>query len=155
MGITSNFSRDEIQKRMEAFLNVVHKRTIEVLQMLGEKCVIEARLNKGYMMQTGALTSSTGYTVFVDGIAVHASFEASDKGNPEDIAKGLQAGQSLAEKIGSKTDGYALVVVAGMNYATYVEAKGYNVLASAENLAKRELPRMLNALIEDINKAAQ
>lgn len=156
MGITSNFNRDEMQKRMDAFLDVAFKRTVETLQRLGEKCVEEARLNKGYEMQTGALISSTGYKVFVDGIALHESFEAIQGNNVktgDEATKGVIIGQDLADKIGSKTDGFALVVVAGMNYATYVEAKGYNVLASAENLAKRELPRMLNALIEDFNKS--
>ena len=50
---------------------------------------------------------------------------------------------------------YALVVVAGMNYAAYVEAKGYNVLSSAEHLAERELPRMLDKLITNIKRAAE
>ena len=48
-----------------------------------------------------------------------------------------------------------IVVVAGMNYAAYVEAKGYNVLASAEHLAERELPRMLEKLISSVKRAAE
>lgn len=55
----------------------------------------------------------------------------------------MKSGQTIAEKVGKETKGVALVVVAGMNYAAYVEAKGYNVLSSAEHLAERELPRML------------
>ncbi|MGV4578106.1 hypothetical protein ACQ1R5_10635 [Ornithobacterium rhinotracheale] len=42
--------------------------------------------------------------------------------------------------------GYVLVVVAGMNYALYVESKGYNVLSTAEQLAEREVPRLLNEI---------
>ena len=73
----------------------------------------------------------------------------------EAATKGIKAGQSVAENIGKETKGVALVVVAGMNYAAYVEAKGYNVLASAEHLAERELPRMLEKLISSVKRAAE
>ena len=42
--------------------------------------------------------------------------------------------------------GFVLVVVAGMKYASYVEARNYNVLTSAELLAEREIPRLLKEL---------
>ena len=58
-------------------------------------------------------------------------------------------------KVGKETKGVALVVVAGMNYAAYVEARGKNVLSSAEHLAERELPRMLEKLITNIKRAAE
>lgn len=150
MAIKPNFTRSDIQKRLDAFLNVVNKRQIECLQALGEMCLIEARNNKGYMMQTGALLSSTGYMIFVDGVAIHTHFDAASGAESNAAQNGIKAGSNLAEKVGKETKGIALVVVAGMNYATYVEAKGYNVLSSAEHLAQRELPRMLKELTEDI-----
>lgn len=103
-------------------------------------------------MQTGALLSSTGYTIFVDGVALHSQFDAASGSESNAAQNGIKAGQALAEKVGKNTKGVALVVVAGMNYAAYVEAKGYNVLSSAEHLAQRELPRMLEKLVQTINK---
>lgn len=150
MAIRPKFTRADVQKRLDAFLSVVHKRQIECLQALGEMCLTEARNNKGYMMQTGALLSSTGYTIFVDGVALHSQFDAASGAESNAAQNGIKAGQALAEKVGKNTKGVALVVVAGMNYAAYVEAKGYNVLSSAEHLAQRELPRMLKELIEDM-----
>lgn len=147
MGVIANFTKDDIKKRLDAFLDQIEKQQIKRLQLLGEKCVIEARTNKGYTVRTGALTSSTGYMVFVDGVAIHTAFEAE---NGEGSTNGIQTGQIVAEQIGRETTGVALVVVAGMNYAAYVEAKGYNVLASAEHLAERELPRMLEDLTNNI-----
>ena len=76
MGITSSFNRDIVQHRFDAFLQEVEKLQIEMMQELGEKCVTEMRLNKGYTMQTGALLSSSGYSVFKDGVAIHTAFEA-------------------------------------------------------------------------------
>jgi hypothetical protein len=42
-----------------------------------------------------------------------------------------------------------------MNYAVHVESKGRDVITSAEQLAKRELPKMLAKLVENIKRAAE
>lgn len=155
MAIKTNFTKDDVRKRFDAFLNEIEKKQIARLQRLGEMCLVEARTNKGYMMQTGALLSSTGYEVFVDGVAIHSQFDAASGAESNAAETGIKSGQSIAETIGKGTKGIALVVVAGMNYAAYVEAKGYNVLSSAEHLAERELPRMLEKLISNIKRAAE
>lgn len=155
MAIKPNFTKDDVRKRFDAFLNEIEKKHIARLQRLGEMCLVEARTNKGYMMQTGALLSSTGYEVFVDGVAIHSQFDAASGAESNAAETGIKSGQSIAETIGKGTKGIALVVVAGMNYAAYVEAKGYNVLSSAEHLAERELPRMLEKLISNIKRAAE
>lgn len=155
MAIKPNFTKDDVRKRFDAFLNEIEKKQIARLQRLGEMCLVEARTNKGYMMQTGALLSSTGYEVFVDGVAIHSQFDAASGAESNAAEMGIKSGQSIAETIGKRTKGIALVVVAGMNYAAYVEAKGYNVLSSAEHLAERELPRMLEKLISNIKRAAE
>lgn len=175
MGITLNFTRDDIKRRFDNFLNEVEKAQVELLEYLGEKCVIEARTNHTYQDQTGALTASIGYMVFKNGEAIKENFETkgqtpdfiwkvgkegrtslkggtqSKKETPE---KGAENGKALAEKIGAEhNEGLSLVVVAGMNYALFVEAKGFNVLASAEHLAEQELPRMLADLVSDIKNS--
>ena len=155
MAIKPNFTKDDVRKRFDAFLNEIEKKQIDRLQRLGEMCLVEARTNKGYMMQTGALLSSTGYEVFVDGVAIHSKFDAASGAESNAAETGIKSGQNIAETIGKGTKGIALVVVAGMNYAAYVEAKGYNVLSSAEHLAERELPRMLDKLINNIKRAAE
>lgn len=155
MAIKPNFTKDDVRKRFDAFLNEIEKKQIARLQRLGEMCLVEARTNKGYMMQTGALLSSTGYEVFVDGVAIHSQFDAASGAESNAAETGIKSGQNIAETIGKGTKGIALVVVAGMNYAAYVEAKGYNVLSSAEHLAERELPRMLDTLITNIKRAAE
>lgn len=155
MAIKPNFTKDDVRKRFDAFLNEIEKKQIARLQRLGEMCLVEARTNKGYMMQTGALLSSTGYEVFVDGVAIHSQFDAASGAESNAAETGIKSGQSIAETIGKGTKGIAIVVVAGMNYAAYVEAKGYNVLSSAEHLAERELPRMLEKLISNIKRAAE
>ena len=155
MAIKPNFTKDDVRKRFDAFLNEIEKKQIARLQRLGEMCLVEARTNKGYMMQTGALLSSTGYEVFVDGVVIHSQFDAASGAESNAAETGIKSGQNIAETIGKGTKGIVLVVVAGMNYAAYVEAKGYNVLSSAEHIAERELPRMLEKLISNIKRAAE
>ena len=62
--------------------------------------------------------------------------------------EGVRKGKALIEELSKKfANGYALVVVAGMNYAEFVEAmENKNVLASAELFARKELPGMMSKL---------
>ena len=151
MGITPTFKMSDVRKRFDAFLIEVEKAQIEALQKIGEMCVAHAReipSDIGFNDQTGNLRSSIGYVIFRDGVAIRSNYEQVLEGN-----EGVQKGQQLAEEIGTQTKGLSLVVTAGMQYATYVEAKGRDVLSSAELLAQRELPKELQALIDDIKLA--
>lgn len=155
MALKPSFSQADVAKRFAKFLDVIEKRQIDRLRMLGEMCITRARElppTIGFMDQTGALRSSMGYTVFKDGVPIHDNFEQVKEG-----AEGLIAGKLLAQKIGEKYKGkgLVLVVVAGMNYALYVEAKGRDVLSSAELLAQQVLPRMVQELIDNISKSIE
>jgi len=151
---------NDIRKRFDNFLTEVDKMQIEILQELGEKCVLHARglpPEQGFHDQTGNLRSSIGYVIFKDGVAIHTWYEKVPPKKPKEgvVYDGMERGKQLAEEVGKNTKGIVLVVTAGMNYATYVEAKGRDVLASAEILAQRELPRMLDELIKNVRAAAK
>jgi hypothetical protein len=151
MAIKASFKVEDVQKRFDKFLQVIEKRQIERLQYLGELCVIHARSvpkDVGFEDQTGNLRSSIGYVVFKNGISVHENYDKVKGGSV-----GVASGKDLAKSVGSKyTSGIVLVVTAGMNYALYVEAKGRDVLASAEAMAQQELPKILEALKRNIGK---
>lgn len=154
MGIEPQFDQGLIRKRMTAFLEVIEEKQIERLQMLGEMCVTHARLippEVGFRDQTGNLRSSIGYMIFKDGVVIHTGYKQVQGGN-----EGVNAGQTLAKKVAQKyTNGIVLVVTAGMNYAIHVESKGRDVLTSAESLARQELPKMVEKLVSNINKAIE
>ena len=153
MGIEAQFTKEEVQERFDAFLGQIQELQINRLQKLGEMCVSHARSipkEQGFEDQTGNLRSSIGYAVFVDGVAIHSFYNEVNGG-----AVGAKAGQELSAKIGERTNGVCLVVTAGMNYALYVESRGRDVIASAEQLAERELPRMLEKLIDKIKRATE
>jgi len=152
MGLEPKFTQADIKARMNKFVQVIEKRQIQRLQYLGEMCVKKAReipAEVGFMDQTGNLRSSIGYMVFKDGVAVHEGYTVTKTGG-----EGRIKGETLAKKVGARyTQGVSLVVTAGMDYAIYVEAKGRDVLTSAELFAKQELPKMLNELKQNINKS--
>lgn len=151
MGITSNF-KGNIDETFRAFLAEVERQIIESLCRVGEEAVKLAKLippERGFNDQTGNLRSSIGYVVVKDGKPVNVSFGAVKGGHA-----GVNEGQRLALQIGSNyTDGYALVVVAGMNYAVHVESKGRDVLTSAEKFAEKEIAKELADLVTNVQNA--
>ena len=114
---------------------------IDTLSYVGEECVREARLAGKYTDRTGNLRSSTGYAVVYDGrIVRQSSFDRVRQTATEGAATGKELIRQLASLY---ADGLVLVLVAGMDYAVYVEAKALNVLNSAEGLANKLVPEML------------
>ena len=110
---------------------------------VGEQVLNQARSTNSYKDQTGNLRSSIGYVVAVDGEVVQSSsFEV-----VKDGAGGSRDGKSYALALVKQfPKGIVLIVVAGMNYASYVSAKGYDVLDSSEVLAERLVPEILKQL---------
>lgn len=156
MGIRATFNMGDVASRLRGCVDVVTNEQVRMLQQLGEKCVEHMRNEhpNDWQDRTGNLRSSVGYMVFVDGVAVHSSsFGQVPAHEPETGLEmnGGAIGQDLCRTIGEEhPTGMCLVVVAGMNYAAYVEAKGRDVIAGAEQLAERELPRMIEELEEDL-----
>ena len=156
INVKPNFTVDDVRKRFDAFLDVVSDLQLEALQQLGEECVAYARSEhaNNWMDDSGNLRSSIGYMVFHNGQPIFSSaFETvSPKHVPKDgiPLDGAQQGQQLCRTIGEGTSGNALVVVAGMRYAVYVEAKGRDVITGAETHAIRTLPMMVEQLKRDI-----
>ena len=144
---------DDVRERFGGFLDEVERKEIIRLQKLGEKCVNHARNvapDVGFEDQTGNLRSSIGYMVFNNGIAIHTGYDQVLNGS-----EGAKKGEELARKVGEQTKGICLVVTAGMEYAVYVEAKGRDVITSAEMMAERELPEELEKLVANIKRAAE
>jgi len=86
-----------------------------------------------YLDNTSNLRNSIGYFIAEDGVIL--------KENGNSTAKGV-----AIEVINKNTSGFVLVVVAGMEYAAAVEAKGYNVITSSEKFAEGEIPKLIAQL---------
>lgn len=114
----------EIQQKMCEEYN---RKAVHYLRQLGERVVKYARNDESaarhYTDRTGNLRSSIGYIVVQDGQVIDSAFKGK-------TSEGRQMGFDYAQKVAnqlSKSKTY-LVWVAGMEYASYVEARGYDVI---------------------------
>ena len=153
MGLTAKFKGD-IDATFRLLLDEVERKIVESLCRIGEEVVTLAKLippERGFTDRTGNLRSSIGYVVCKDGQPINIAFEAVKGGHV-----GVNTGQRLALNIAKQyAEGYTLIVVAGMDYAVYVESKGRDVLTSAETEAGKLLERELRNLITNIQDAIQ
>lgn len=133
---------EEISRQAETW----HKLIIRNLRIAGEEAVSKARsvATEGgqaaagltpYTVQTGNLTSSVGYAVTCDGqIVAMSDFPTVEQGN-----EGSEKGRSYVQELAAQfPQGYALILVAGMHYASYVqELHNRDVLVSGSLLAEQ------------------
>lgn len=134
MKITPQFNGKDIEKDMQAFAEAAFEVTLSEFKQVGLQFVEAARLkgpvDGGFNDQTGNLRSSIGFIVMYNGQEVHADFEGSPNGS--DKATGLAKGRQYANEVAQDyKEGWAIITVAGMEYASWVEAKGYDVITGS------------------------
>lgn len=142
MPVKMTTTNAEIEKYLQGELAKRRQAVIRNLRYLGEMCINEARDSGSYSDRTHNLRASIGYVIMCDGKPLGAPVISG--GTPEGEAKSRQT----LEQVSSETteQELVLIVVAGMHYAKYVEAKGKNVLTSAQLLAEEQVPIILNKL---------
>jgi len=138
----------ELEESLDIKVAALRKAIIYNLEYVGEQVVNRARntSEKGHDFtdRTGNLRSSIGYVITVDGQIVSSSDFRPVKPTGQE---GSDVGESFAKRLAEEfPECIALVVVAGMSYAGYVAARGFDVLDSSQELAKRLVPRMLKQL---------
>ena len=144
---------DEIHKILVKEAERVERLTIRALSYLGEQCVIRVRDrggDKSWYDQSGNLRSSVGYVIAHNGSII----QYSDFNQVKQGSEGVKVGKDLAEELARRyPNDYVLVIVAGMNYAEYVEAMdNKDVLASTELWSIDQVPKMLEKLKRQIAK---
>ncbi len=153
MGISSNVNEQQLRDRFQRAAERIEQSIIERLFYVGEELVNHARQipsEVGYTDRTGNLRSSTGYILVVHGEIIHANFEKTP-GVETSTDDGVKIGRSYAEQLAKTyTEGYVLILVAGMEYALFVEATGRDVLTSTELLAGDKVPDQLRKLKEQV-----
>lgn len=115
---------------------------------VGEDAVAVARLVGNYNDITGNLRSSIGYVLLNDGKEIVRGQTRAFAGSKGDGSDGVRTGEEFIEAIqGDYPEGKALLLTAGMEYASYVEdIHGKDVLATAFEQAKRQLPALLDEI---------
>ena len=135
--------RNAFGQYLERKAGELRRVLVNNLIYVGEQAVKEARQRGRYQDRTGNLRSSIGYCILDDGKPVKLDgFEVVKDGR-----QGAEQGRKFIESLMSEhSTGLVLIVVAGMEYAQYVEAMNLNVLDSAEQMAQRLVPELLKAL---------
>ena len=145
MGIEADFSLEAFEQLMNAIPDIIASEIVRAFSYLGEQCVRRVRdrsAQESWIDQTGNLRSSIGYAVYEDGrVLIESAFEQVGSGT-----QGGSEGRRLVEELATKySETYALVIVAGMSYAEYVEAKNNkDVLASTELWARSKMNEYLD-----------
>lgn len=139
-------NQQELDRAFEEMQAEYDRKSVVWLQSVGERVIKYAREHGSYTDRTGNLRNSIGYVVIQNGSVYHSSFTDSA---PQQKARMLAA--QVADELpkGHKT---FLVWVAGMEYAKYVEARGFDVLQgsgdwveSTANSLKEDFKRYLNS----------
>ena len=152
MGVTANIDIRQIRDQLEREVRKNIHRVIASLQYVGETVVNEIRTShiSDWNDRTGNLRSSVGYILSVDGQPMNMSgFERVDGPDREKSTEdGSESGRAYAQSLCSLyPKGIALIVVAGMEYAAYVEAmENKVVLAQGEIEARKLVSEMLQEL---------
>ena len=126
----------------------IEKALIYALGALIAELENHAKLNAGYKDRTSNLKGSIGGVLLKDGEVVKWS------GFDQYGSKGNQDGKDFINTlIGENSKGYVIIIVAGMEYATYVENyHGLNVLKQTELKMRRELPKLLEGMKSKIDR---
>lgn len=150
--MTANIDFRQIRDQLEREVRRNIQRIIASLQYVGETVVNEIRTShiSDWNDRTGNLRSSVGYILSVDGQPLNMSgFERVDGPDREKSTEdGSESGRAYAQSLCSLyPKGIALIVVAGMEYAAYVEAmENKVVLAQGEIEARKLVSEMIQRL---------
>lgn len=128
---------DALRKKLADELDAI----VDSLYEIGLSAVNTIRQNHAYKDQTGNLTSSVGCAVVVEGEIMQISgFEAIKPTG----AQGSQDGKAYIQSLASQfPTGITLIVVAGMNYAAYVERRGIGGMTGGELFARQAVEDLL------------
>lgn len=129
--IKAKFDIDKLFEVVYAKVEDIQDAVIQAIIAACTQTVANARGLSTYKDKTTLLRSSIGFVVYNHGNKVAENFEAR---NGEKGSEGAALGKSVAEQAAASWPNCIVaVVVAGANYALYVESKGYDVISGPCN----------------------
>lgn len=148
MGIKLKTPQDALSQKLEDFHKEFDRQMLRNLHKLGLDCVNFTKDRPeevSWKDDSSNLRSSIGYTLLRNQEHIRTyNFQGKEKG----IKEGRREAEELAKKHKS---GYKLIVVAGMDYASYVESiETKDVLASTYLFAHRTAPKYMQNVINKL-----
>ena len=131
MAIVAKFDIDKLFEGVYAKVEDIQDAVIEAIKDACLQTVANARRLYTYKDKTTLLRSSIGFVIYDHGTKVADNFEAR---NGEKGSEGAALGRKVAEQAAASwPNSIVAVVVAGADYALYVESKGYDVISGPCN----------------------
>lgn len=104
----------------------------------------------GFNDDTGNLRSSIGFILSYNNEVVVSKFEESENGT--DRASGIREGMEYSKLLSREhPTGFVVTIVAGMEYASFVEALGYDVLTGSTMGVGKRFEELLARDLQNIN----
>lgn len=156
MALKSNYNSASFGRDIQRQADSIHERILQTFIRAGEEFVKQAREQMQehamgtYKDVTANLRNSIGYYIFFDGKSVFQNPVSGEYAGPK-----TEGRLSKSEIEGINTEairdivnprGFQLIAVAGMNYASHVESKGYNVISYQVDVMVIDLMRDLEYL---------
>ena len=147
-GLKPLFSTRDLEKFYDKFEETTEEKIVKILIEAGEKAVAKARIDGKYNDITGNLRSSIGYAVVKNGSILISNTKEAERGS--DRKKGVAQSERLIRELAREySRGYVLILVAGMDYAIYVESiNGKDVIASSATWGERYLRTTIKKVLE-------
>lgn len=161
--VTAKFTPKDVHQMIADKVNKINAVILNRLIYVAEKFVAKARSFGSYKDQTGNLRNSIGYVVLHNGVLIKENFRKSasitktqksgKKRQTSGSGDGLEKSKKLIKEIQADfPKGFVLIVVAGMEYAAFVEAKGYDVITSASLEAVQDLKQAVIDIKSKLDK---
>jgi len=151
MGLKPTYDKRQFERELEKSREDFVKQACSAFFNLGKKAVDIVVADGNYVNRTGVLRSSIGCGVFYNGIQV-SEYGFFTTFGPE---SGASLGRKLLYSIGKQNvvrNQVKLVVVAGADYASFVEAnENYRVLVTGVDFIESNLQSILRGLNFRVN----
>lgn len=153
MAIKMVTPKEAIDAFLKTAVRILNNEIFNALAYIGENSLSKIRdrsSEESWIDHTGNLRSSVGYSIYNHGKALMQSAFAVVREGTE----GQSEGRKMVDELASKySNTYALVVVAAMSYADYVEAlKNKDVLASTESWARSKIDEYIQKAVDKATK---
>lgn len=154
MGIEAGFDIKAFEDFLKSIPDIFAEEIINSLSYLGLECIVKIRdrsAEASWYDHSGNLRSSVGFAIYNNGKVVMDSGFKQVLNGKEGVESGKKAIIELATKYANNQ--FTLVILAGMEYAEYVEAmENKDVLASTELWARGEVESRIQKALSKAEK---
>lgn len=151
MKIKPKFDIDKLFADVGKKVNIFVQGVVEAIEKTCLEIATAAKQLDTYQDQTNILRCSIGYVVYERGEKVTEYFATAGSGlkgsGMEGIERGKQAANEAAREYPNDIVG---VIVAGADYALYVESKGYDVLTGPASLLLTTFQKNLRLVFDSL-----